>query len=59
MALIDSIKHRESVKAHRPWPRVVVGDDGWQKAIELLARGRCTLLGLWGDAARRAHGAAG
>jgi len=50
MALIDSIKHRESVKAHRPWPRVVVGDDGWQKAIELLARGRCTLLGLWGDA---------
>jgi Ni,Fe-hydrogenase III large subunit len=50
MALIDSIKHRESAKAHRPWPRVVVGDDGWQKAIELLARGRCMLLGLWGDA---------
>jgi Ni,Fe-hydrogenase III large subunit len=49
MALIDSIKHRETAKAHRPWPRVMVGDDGWKKAIDLLARGRCTLLGLWGD----------
>jgi Ni,Fe-hydrogenase III large subunit len=50
VALIDSIKHRETAKAHRPWPRVAVDDDGWKKAIDLLARGRCTLLGLWGDA---------
>jgi Ni,Fe-hydrogenase III large subunit len=50
MPLIDSIKHSATAKAHRPWPRVIVGDDGWKKAIELLARGRCTLLGLWGDA---------
>jgi Ni,Fe-hydrogenase III large subunit len=50
MALIDSIKHSETAKAHRPWPRALVGDDGWKKAIDLLARGRCTLLGLWGDA---------
>ncbi len=50
MALVDSIKHRTAGKAHRPWPRVLVADDGWTQAIDLLARGHCTLLGLWGDA---------
>jgi Ni,Fe-hydrogenase III large subunit len=50
MALIDNIPHRETAKAHRPWPRVNVTDEGWQRAIDLLAEGRCTLLGLWGDA---------
>jgi Ni,Fe-hydrogenase III large subunit len=50
MALIDSIKHGETAKAHRPWPRAHVADAGWKKAIDLLVRGRCTLLGLWGDA---------
>jgi Ni,Fe-hydrogenase III component G len=50
MALLDNIAHREAAEAHRPWPRVTVTDDGWQQAIELLAEGRCTLLGLWGDA---------
>ncbi len=50
MALIDSIKHREAATAHRPWPRVIVAEDGWKKAIDLLAGGRCTLLSLWADA---------
>src|SRR5689334_22874699 len=50
MALHDTLKVREPAKAHRPWPRAAVGDDGWKKAIDSLARGRCTLLGLWGDA---------
>ena len=50
MALIDSIKHSETAKSHRPWPRVRVADAGWKKAIDLLVRSRCTLLGLWGDA---------
>jgi Ni,Fe-hydrogenase III large subunit len=50
MALLDNIAHRESAKAHRPWPRATVSDDGWQQAINLLAEGRCSLLGLWGDA---------
>jgi Ni,Fe-hydrogenase III large subunit len=49
MALIDSIKHGETAKAHRPWPRASVADGGWKKAIDLLVHGRCTLLGLWGD----------
>ena len=50
MTLLDSIKHGEAVTAHRPWPRASVADAGWKKAIDLLARGRLTLLGLWGDA---------
>ncbi len=49
MALLDSIKHREKAKQHRPWPRVVVTEEGWRQAIDQLAAGRCTLLGLWGD----------
>jgi Ni,Fe-hydrogenase III large subunit len=49
MARLDSITHRETAKRHRPWPRVTVTDDGWQQAIDLLAAGSCTLLGLWGD----------
>jgi len=50
MALLDSITHRRTVKPHRPWPRVDVGANGWTQAIDLLTQGRCTLLGLWGDA---------
>src|SRR5471032_987448 len=50
MALLNTIAHRETVKQHRPWPRALVTDDGWRQAIEHLAAGRCTLLGLWGDA---------
>jgi Ni,Fe-hydrogenase III large subunit len=50
MALLDTIAHRETVKQHRPWPRALVTDDGWRQTIEHLAAGRCTLLGLWGDA---------
>jgi Ni,Fe-hydrogenase III large subunit len=50
MPFVDRIKQRAAAKAHRPWPRVLVDDEGWIQAIDLLARGRCTLLGLWGDA---------
>jgi Ni,Fe-hydrogenase III large subunit/Ni,Fe-hydrogenase III component G len=50
MALLDTIPHDGTAEHHRRWPRAVVADTGWKKAIELLAHGRCTLLGLWGDA---------
>ena len=50
MALLDNIPHREKAKQHRPWPRANVTDDDWRQAIDQLAAGRCTLLGLWGDA---------
>jgi len=37
------------IEAHRPWPRVVVTEDGWRAAVSELAAGRATLLGLWGE----------
>jgi Ni,Fe-hydrogenase III large subunit len=51
MALLDSIPHRQKAADQRPWPRVIVGDDGWLAAIEYLTSGRATLLGLWGEPA--------
>jgi Ni,Fe-hydrogenase III large subunit len=48
-ALIDMIEGRK-VEEHRPWPRVVVRDDGWRFSTRQLAAGTWTLLGLWGDA---------
>ena len=50
MALLDGIKHRETAKQHRPWPRAEVSEEGWRQAMDLLADRRCSLLGLWGDA---------
>jgi len=50
MTLLDSIIQRETAKQHRPWPRAIVGEDGWRQAIDLLVEGRCSLLGMWGDA---------
>ncbi len=50
MSLLDTIPHRETAKAHWPWPRALVTEEGWQQAIDHLVIGQCTLLGLWGDA---------
>lgn len=50
MALLDSITYRQTNKQHRPWPRALVNEQGWSQAIDLLVEGRCSLLGLWGDA---------
>ncbi len=47
-ALIDLIEGERS-EGHRPWPRVVVNEDGWRFATSRLAAGDWTLLGLWGD----------
>jgi Ni,Fe-hydrogenase III large subunit len=51
MALLDSIPHRQKAADQRPWPRVIVGDDGWLAAIEQLTSDQATLLGFWGEAA--------
>ena len=48
-ALSDIAKKGQKVAGHRPWPRVVASKDAWRSAIEQLAAGRVTLLGLWGD----------
>jgi len=50
-APIDSISRRRQAEQHRPWPRLIVREDGWRQATEQLAAGQLTLLGLWGEAA--------
>jgi Ni,Fe-hydrogenase III large subunit len=49
MALLDRIPHPSLSPSHRPWPRAVVGEEGWLNTIDLLAGGELTLLGLWGE----------
>ncbi|MCP3475356.1 NADH-quinone oxidoreductase subunit C [Bradyrhizobium sp. CCGUVB1N3] len=49
MGILDGIPHVRAVPSHRPWPRVVVTEAGWQAAINQLAAGRLTLLGFWGE----------
>jgi Ni,Fe-hydrogenase III large subunit len=34
---------------HRPWPRVVVDEEGWRVAIAGVVAGAWTLAGLWGE----------
>jgi hypothetical protein len=38
------------VEGHRPWPRARVDADTWRMAGDMLAAGRLTLSGLWGEA---------
>ena len=51
MGLLDSIPHRDLVPNHRPWPRAIVSEEGWQAAVRELVAGRATLLGFWGEPA--------
>ena len=47
--LTDIARTGRKAASHRPWPRAVVGSDGWRRAIQALVEARATLLGLWGD----------
>jgi len=47
--LSDIAKTGRKAANHRPWPRTIVGSDGWRRAIQALVEARATLLGLWGD----------
>jgi Ni,Fe-hydrogenase III large subunit len=49
--ILDNIPYKSVAPAHRPWPRAVVAEEGWQAAIEQLVAGRLTLLGFWGEPA--------
>ena len=40
---------QEPARGRKLWPRLVVGADAWQAAIDCLAEGRWALSGLWGD----------
>jgi Ni,Fe-hydrogenase III large subunit len=47
--LRNLIDEGQAIVKHQPWPRAVVGDEGWQQAISLLQEEQCTLLALWGE----------
>ena len=49
MSLLDGIPHRDPLPNHHPWPRAIVGEEGWQAAIGELVAGQTTLLGFWGE----------
>src|SRR5437870_3136511 len=46
--LLDTIEGK-TIPEHRPWPRLVVDEDGWRFAASRLSAGSWRLLGLWGD----------
>ena len=52
--LLDIIPQGETIERHRPWPRRLVTPDVWRYVTGEIARGRATLLGLWGDSAGQA-----
>lgn len=47
--LKDLISAGETIRDHRPWPRVVVEASAWNAAAGQLAAGQLSLLGLWGE----------
>ena len=49
MSLLDLIPHQRVIASHGPWPRAAVGEEGWLRAIEMLALGKSTLFGFWGE----------
>ncbi|MGX5800791.1 hydrogenase large subunit [Bradyrhizobium sp. Arg314] len=48
-ALADLIDAARMVDHHAPWRRAVVAPKVWNLAVEQLADGRWSLLGLWGE----------
>ena len=44
-AILSGALHKEQ----RPWPRTLVGLEGWQQAAQSLRSGAWSLLGLWGE----------
>ncbi len=49
-ALNELVNNGRRIAEHRPWPRVIADEQTWQMAIQRLAGGDATMLGLWGDA---------
>ncbi|MGH6824661.1 hydrogenase expression protein HypE [Methyloceanibacter sp.] len=49
MPLTAIAKTGRKAEGHRPFPRAIVGADGWQRAVRELVEATATLLGLWGD----------
>jgi len=47
--LCDLIEAGRRTEHHAPWRRAVVAPKAWNLAVEQLAAGRWSLLGLWGE----------
>ena len=47
--LDEMMRQRTSSGVQRPYPRIVVDGDAWQRAATHLAAGEGTLLSLWGE----------
>src|SRR3954452_13990833 len=50
-SLIDLVLEGRNIRQHQPWPRAVVDASVWNFAAGELAKGRWSLLGLWGEPA--------
>ncbi|TGR15838.1 hydrogenase expression protein HypE, partial [Mesorhizobium sp. M8A.F.Ca.ET.202.01.1.1] len=48
-ALADLVEAGRRIEHHAPWPRALVTPKAWSLAVEQLAAGRWSLLGLWGE----------
>jgi Ni,Fe-hydrogenase III large subunit/Ni,Fe-hydrogenase III component G len=48
-SLKDIAKKGSKIGAHKPWPRVVVTQEGWKAAVQQLVDASATMLSLWGD----------
>src|ERR1700676_2639774 len=48
-SLMDLMLEGRRVRQHNPWPRAAVDASVWKFAASELARGRWSLLGLWGE----------
>jgi Ni,Fe-hydrogenase III large subunit len=49
-SLADILAEGDRVDAQRPWPRVIVSAETWNRASRTLADGNLILLGIWADA---------
>ena len=49
--LSDVVRAGREIADHHPWPRAVVGSEGWSSLAAQCGQGRWTLAGLWGETA--------
>src|ERR1041385_6619100 len=50
-SLSDLMPEGRTIRQHKPWPRAVVDVSTWKFAASELAKGRWSLLALWGEPA--------
>lgn len=51
MSLRETMRSGREVEQSRPWPRHVVDQTGWLRAVREISKGQGDMLSLWSDAA--------